>query len=130
MKSIKESNQAKQFNPPLSGKAGLYIYRDSFVGSALKKDVWVNGKCIGETASDIFFYEEVIGDKTHTLSTESEFSPNNLVLKTKKDQNYFIRQYIKLGFLGEGVNLKLVDAEKGKRAVSKLELAKKGTCSK
>jgi len=88
MKSVKASNQAKQFNSPSSGNAGLYIYRDSFVGQALKKDVWVDGKCIGETAADVFFYEEVAGDKTHTISTESEFSPNNLVLDTKKSQNY------------------------------------------
>ena len=130
MKSVKESNQAKQFKPPSNGKAGLYIYRDSFVGAALKKDVWVDGRCIGETASDIFFYEEVIGDKERTVSTESEFSPNDLMLETKKDRNYFIRQYIKFGLFVGGAGLELVDTEKGKKAVSKLELAKKGTCSK
>jgi len=129
-KSVKESNQAKQFKPPSSGKAGLYIYRDSFVGAFLKKDVWVDGKCIGETAPEIFFYEEVLGNKTHTVSTESEFSPNNLTLETEKGRNYFIRQYITLGLFVGGAGLELVNAEKGKRAVSKLELAKKGTCSK
>ncbi|VVH52417.1 hypothetical protein BPUTSESOX_695 [uncultured Gammaproteobacteria bacterium] len=60
---------------PSNGKAGLYIYRDSFAGSALKKDVWVDGRCIGETASNIFFYEEVVGDKTHTISTDIRILP-------------------------------------------------------
>jgi hypothetical protein len=44
------------------------------LNSALKKDVWVDGKCIGETALNIFFYEEVAGDKTHTNKVRN---PNN-----------------------------------------------------
>ncbi len=130
MKSIKESNHAKQFNPPSSGNAGLYIYRDSFAGQALKKDILVDGKCIGESASDVFFYTEVSGNKKHTISTESEFSPNDLVLNTKIGQNYFIRQYIKLGLFVGGAGLELIDTKKGMKDVSKLKLAKKGTCSK
>ncbi len=130
MKSIKESNQAKQFRPPSSGNAGLYIYRDSFVGQALKKDIWIDGKCIGESAPDTFFYEEVAGNKEHKISTESEFSPNDLVLTTKTGKNYFIEQYIKLGLFVGGAGLELVNNEKGMGAVSKLGLAKKGICSK
>ena len=76
MEGMEETSIAKKFNPPVEGNSGLYIYRNSFVGQALKKDVWVDGKCIGETAPDVFFYEEVEGDKFHTISTESEFSPN------------------------------------------------------
>ena len=32
LESIEKPNELKQFNPPSEGKAGLYIYRDSFVG--------------------------------------------------------------------------------------------------
>ncbi len=39
-----ESDQAKQFDVPGPGNAGLYVYRNSFVGKALKKDLWVDGK--------------------------------------------------------------------------------------
>ena len=44
MASKAESAKAKEFNPPNQGSAGVYIYRDSFVGTALKKDVWIDGK--------------------------------------------------------------------------------------
>ncbi len=118
-----------QFNSPSSGNAGLYIYRDSFVGQALKKDIWVDGKCIGESAPDTFFYEEVVGNKEHKISTESEFSPNDLVVTTETGKNYFIEQYIKLGLFVGGAGLELVNNEKGMDSVSKLGLAKKGTCS-
>lgn len=130
MESKEASAKAKQFNPPTAGNSGLYIYRDSFVGKALKKDIWVNGKCLGESAPDVFFYDEVKGNQEHKLSTESEFSPNDLVIQTLAGQNYFIRQYIKLGVFVGGANLELVNEDEGKKAISSLELAQKGSCSK
>jgi len=130
MESKEASAKAKQFNPPAAGNSGLYIYRDSFVGKALKKDIWLDGKCLGETAPDVFFFEEVKGDQEHKLSTESEFSPNDLVIQTLAGKNYFIRQYIKLGVFVGGANLELVNEDEAKKAISSLELAQKGTCSK
>ena len=130
MESKELSSQVKQFNPPSAGNAGLYIYRDSFVGKALKKDIWVDGKCIGESAPDVFFYEEVVAGQEHKISTESEFSPNDLLLKTDAGKNYFISQYIKMGVFVGGAGLQLVNEDVGIKAVTKLDLAKKGTCSK
>ncbi|SFG69809.1 DUF2846 domain-containing protein [Neptunomonas qingdaonensis] len=130
MESLEQTEMAKQFNAPSAGNAGLYIYRAGSFGGALKKDVWVDGKCIGETAPNIFFYEEVSGDAEHKISTESEFSPNDLLLKTENGKNYFVSQYIKLGAFVGGANVELVDEEKGKAAVAKLKMAKKGQCSK
>jgi len=129
MESKEASAKAKQFNPPSAGNAGLYIYRDSFVGKALKKDIWLDGKCLGESAPDVFFYDEVKGDQEHKISTESEFSPNDLAITTLAGQNYFIRQYIKLGVFVGGANLELVKEDEAKKAISSLELATKGTCS-
>lgn len=124
------SDQAKQFNPPPEGKAGLYIYRDSNFGSLLKKDIWVDGECVGESAPKVFFYKAVAGDKDHTISTESEFSPNALKISTKSGINYFIRQHIKFGVFVGGANLEVVDAAKAKEAIQDLGMAKGGTCSK
>ncbi|MCP5306766.1 MAG: DUF2846 domain-containing protein [Chromatiaceae bacterium] len=130
MESVEQSMDAKQFNPPPANKAGLYIYRDSSFGAALKKDIWVDGRCVGESAPNTFFYEVVGGDVAHTISTESEFSPNNLAINTDAGKNYFVRQYIKFGVFVGGAGLELMDTEAGMNAVSKLELAKSGTCSK
>jgi hypothetical protein len=129
METAEKNSIAKKFNPPSEGSSGLYIYRNSFVGKALKKDIWVDGKCIGETAPDIFFYETVDGDTNHKVSTESEFSPNDLLIKVKSGMNYFIRQYIKMGIFVGGAGLELVDEAKGKEEVRELDMATKGTCS-
>ena len=124
-----DSAKAKEFKPPAQGNAGVYIYRDSFVGKALKKDVWIDGKCIGESAPDVFFYAEVEGGKTHKIDTESEFSPNTFELMFEAGKNYFIRQFIKIGVFIGGAGLEQITEERGKVAVTKLEMAKPGRCS-
>ena len=123
------SSQAKAFAEPPAGKAGLYIYRNSTIGGALKKDVRVNGKCIGETAPNMFFYEVVNGGEEQTLSTESEFSPNDLKIKTESGKNYFIRQYIKMGVFVGGAGLEQVSDTQGKADISSLNMAMQGKCS-
>ena len=129
MASKEESDKAKQFAAPNPGNAGLYVYRDSFVGKALKKDIWVNGKCLGESASDVFFYTQVEGGKTHKIETESEFSPNALEVFMEAGKNYFIRQFIKLGAFVGGADLEQIPEEQGKAAVAPLGMAQPGTCS-
>ena len=126
---------AKQFDPPSDGKAGLYIYRNTFYGGAAHTDVMVDGYCIGSSAPYVFFYEEVEGDQSHTVSTkfaweESPDPDNDLLIKVKSGMHYFIRQYIKFGVFVGGAALELVDEEKGKKEVSELDMATKGTCSK
>jgi hypothetical protein len=111
------SDNAKLFNKPSDEKAGLYIYRDFEPGFILKKDLFIDDKLIAETSPNMFFYREVEGDKEYKISTESEFSPNDLILKAEKDKNYFIKQYIKPGVFVGGANLKVVDEEVGKKAI-------------
>lgn len=123
------TERLKQFAQPTAGNAGLYIYRDSSLGSALKKDIWVDGKCIGESAPKVFFYTEVEGNKEHKIATESEFSPNEISLMVEAGKNYFIRQFIKFGVFVGGAGLEIIPEDKGKSAVQKLELASSGKCS-
>lgn len=129
MESEEASNAAKQFNPPSKGKAGVYVYReDTHLGAALKKSVWIDKECIGETAKGIFFYHEVDGDKEHTVSTESEFSPNDLIVSMKEGVLYFFKQYIKMGVFVGGAGLEQKDEETGKKDLADLKMAKKGNC--
>lgn len=129
MASKEESAKAKEFNQPSPGNAGVYIYRNSFTGKALKKDIWVDGKCIGESAPDVFFYTEVEGGKTHKIDTESEFSPNTLELMFVSGKNYFIRQFIKMGMFVGGAGVVQVSEKQGMSDVVELDLAKLGNCS-
>lgn len=128
MEPKEASDKAKQFGAPTAGMAGVYVYRDSFVGKALKKDVWIDGKCIGESGPDVFFYTEAAPGK-HTLSTESEFSPNDLAIMLEAGKNYFYRQFIKLGLVKGGADLEPIAEAEAKPAIAKLQLASNGACS-
>lgn len=130
MEAPEKNEIAKKFNSPSTGNAGLYVYRSGSFGGALKKDVWLDGKCVGETAPNVFFFEEVKGDVEHKISTESEFSPNDLIVKAESGKNYFVHQYIKMGVFVGGAGVELVSEQKGKKEISNLNLAKKGSCSK
>jgi hypothetical protein len=123
MATTQEDTAAKQFSLPSNGKAGLYIYRDTFGGKALKKNISLDGAILGETANKVFFYKEIPLGK-HVLSTESEFSDNSLSFEADVVKNYFVEQYIKMGVFVGGADLKIVDEAEGKKAVLKCGLAK------
>ena len=131
MESEQASNQAKQFAAPTGDTANLYIYRATKAGQALKKDIWLNDECIGESANNVFFLAEIMGNGTqHKISTESEFSPNDLLITADSGKNYFVEQYIKMGAFVGGANLRLVEEEKAKNKIATLKLAKQSNCSK
>lgn len=119
----KADAQFKTFAVPPADKSGIYIYRNSFVGQALKKDLHLNGERLGETANKVYFYRQVAPGK-QTVSTESEFGDNSLELITNAGQNYFVEQYLRMGVFVGGANLKLVSDEEGKKNVLETKLAK------
>ena len=123
MAPASEDAALKTFAAPEEGMAGVYIYRNSFVGQALKKNLYLNGEFIGESANKTYFYRQVEPGE-HTISTESEFSDNSFRFVAEAGLNYFIRQYIKMGVFVGGANLELVSEEEGKKGVLSSSLAK------
>jgi hypothetical protein len=113
----------KTFSAPPADKAGLYVFRSSGVGAALKKNVYIDGVLIGETAQKTYFYKEITPGE-HQISTESEFSENNLKIQVEGGKNYFAQQYIKMGVFVGGANIKMVTEEEGMIQVRKCSLAK------
>jgi hypothetical protein len=116
MASKEESALAKEFKQPAPGQA-------------LKKDIWLDGKCIGESANKVFFYTQVPGGKNYKIDTESEFSPNTVEAMLTANKNYFFRQFIKMGVFVGGAGIEQVPEEQGKKEVAQLEMAKLGSCS-
>lgn len=123
MDSVDTDKAKKAFSPPAEGKSGLYIYRNSSFGAALKKTISIDGEIVGESARNTYFYKE-IEPGTHELSTESEFSDNKLSIEFQKGVNYFVQQYIKFGAFVGGAALKVVAEEEGKKGVLECNLAR------
>jgi len=123
MASFDEDKMRKEFNPPPQDMAGLYIYRNTNIGGALKKTVRVDGEIIGESAPMTYFYLDITPG-SHSLSTESEFSDNALTLDADSGNNYFVHQHIKLGVFVGGAKLEVVPEDEGKEGVLECKLAK------
>ena len=123
MAPTKEDAIKKEFTLPSEDMAGLYIYRNSSLGSTLKKTISLDGEIIGETAPMTYFYLDITPGY-HILATESEFSDNILRLNLKGGENYFIRHYIKMGLFVGGANFEIVHEREGKAGVEECKLAK------
>lgn len=130
MESREASAKSKEFSQPSEGHSGLYVYRDSFIGKAVTRNVWLDGKCLGESGPDVFFHTEVAGGQEHVIATDSEFSPNELKVMFEKGKNYFVRQYMQFGAFTGRTYVELIPEAEGKAAVAKLEMATAGTCSR
>ena len=80
MESTEKSDMVKKFRSPADGKAGLYIYRSGSFGAALKKDIWVDGKCIGESAPKVITTPPrlelpPVCQRPHCMCQEPEHAP-------------------------------------------------------
>ena len=103
------------------GMAGLYIYRNENFGGAIRMDVEVDGKPVGQTAAKTYFYKEVAPGK-HTVTSKSE-NTDTLEVETVAGKLYYIWQEVKMGLLYARTKLSLVSEEEGRKGVLESSLA-------
>ena len=111
---------AKQFVAP-ADKAGVYIYRNESMGSAVKMDVDLDGQPIGQTVAKTYLYKEVPAGK-HTITSKAE-NDSTVEVDAKPGMLYYVWQEVKMGVLSARSKLQLVDAATGKAGVSESKLA-------
>jgi hypothetical protein len=119
MASADRDTAAKSFATK-ADKANIYVYRNESMGAAVKMDVTLDGKALGQTAAKTYFKVEVPAGE-HTLISKAE---NDSVLAVKADagKNYFVWQEVKMGVLYARSALQLVDEAAGKAAVQECKL--------
>jgi hypothetical protein len=117
--SSSEDAKAKTFatNP---NQAKLYIYRNEFMGAALRMGVELNGKEIGKTGPKSYFAVDVPPGK-HSIVSRAE-NDASLEVMTEAGKNYFIWQEVKMGFLLARSKLQLVDEAQGQAGVRESQL--------
>lgn len=103
-------------------KANVYIYRSANVGAALAKTVWINDEYLGTTGHKTYFFTQ-LDEGTYDFSTESEFSPNHLMMYLEEGKNYYINQRIKMGVFVGGAELREVEEYKAQIHIRPLRLA-------
>jgi hypothetical protein len=116
MASPEQDAAAKQFVAPEGDKVGLYVFRNSNFGTALKKLITLDGSPLGQTAPMTYFYKDIAPGK-HNLKTQAEFGDNEIEFVAEKGKPVFIRNYIKIGTFVHSANLEQVGEAEGKRGV-------------
>jgi hypothetical protein len=105
---------AKTFSAP-PDKAGLYIYRNEFLGSAIKFEVFLDGKRLGEMPSKTYFYVEVPPGKHNVTGTAENTS--SLDFEVLPGRLYYVWQEAKMGLLYSRNLVQLVDESVGRAGV-------------
>ncbi len=124
MASKEEEAESKKFTLPSSDKAGLYIFRNSFLGQLVSREIYIDSIFVGEPVNGVYYYLEV-SPGTHIISTESEFGENSVTLNAEGGKNYFAEQSIKMGVFSGGADIEIVDENVGMKQVLDCELAER-----
>lgn len=119
MASIEQDAKAKEFSPT-QNKASLYIYRNESIGMAIPMTVSVNGKTLGQTAAQTYFWLNVTPGKYNVQSHTENLS--NLSLSLEAGRNYFVWQEVKIGMLTPKSLLQRVDDNAGHAGVTESKL--------
>lgn len=120
MADPKQDAAAKTFAAP-KDKAGLYIFRNESMGAAVKMDVTLDGKMLGQTAANTYFYKEVVPGK-HTVTSKAE-NTETLEVDAQPGMLYYVWQEVKMGILFARNKLQLVDESAGRKGVMESKLA-------
>ncbi len=103
------------------GVASIFVYRNETMGAAIRMDVSVDGKPLGQTAAKTYLYTEVEpGD--HVITSMSE-NTDRLDINAEAGQVYYVWQEVKMGLLYARTKLHLASEEEGKKGVNESKLA-------
>ncbi|MGH8506345.1 MAG: DUF2846 domain-containing protein [Stenotrophobium sp.] len=84
MAQVANDTAAKQF-APVTGQAVVYVYRNETFGAAIKMDVAVDNKLVGQTAAHTYF-RLVLPPGQHVLTSQGD-TQKGLTLDTQADHN-------------------------------------------
>jgi len=120
MGDAQKDASTKKFTAP-KDNAAVYIYRNESMGGAVKMDVKLDGKPIGQTAAKTFLYKEVAPGK-HTISSKAE-NTDTVEIDAKPGTLFYVWQEVKMGVLYARTKLHLVGEVEGKKGVLETKLA-------
>lgn len=120
MGDAKQDAALKTFSVP-ADKAGVYIYRNESMGAAVKMDVELDGKPIGQTAANTYLYKEVAPGK-HLITSKAE-NTDTLEIDAKPGSLNYVWQEVKMGIMYARTKLNLMGEAEGKKGVLETKLA-------
>lgn len=112
--------------PLASGKAGLYVYRNSFA-RALDNNITLDGQCLGQSKKDRYFFVELPAGK-HKVETFALIRPQGVELDMQAGKNYYVRHYLQLHLVAPYSSLEVVTEAEARPVIAKLQPLENGHC--
>jgi hypothetical protein len=107
-----------------AGKGRIYFYRDaSMMGGAIRPDIKLNGKAVGESLPGGFFFVDTAPGK-YSVSTSTEVE-RTLEFTLAPAETKYVRTSITMGFFAGHVAPGLVSKEEAEKALVDLSFAGK-----
>lgn len=116
--------QVKQFYVP-PGKSRIYVYRNEYMGGALKTMITLDGKVVGSTAPKTYFALDVTPGK-YVLGCIVQQNTDSLSVNATAGKSVFVWQEMKLGTWSPSCALNLMDDHAGRNGVMESRLAQTG----
>jgi Protein of unknown function (DUF2846) len=101
-----------------SGQGRVFVYRDSTFGAAVTPDVLINGKVVGVSRANGFFYTDLPAGN-HKLSAGTEVE-RSLSFTLASGENKYVRSSMSFGVMVGRINFDLVNQAAGEAALADL----------
>lgn len=111
--------QAKQFKPE-KDNAVIYVYRNEFMGGAVRMDIGVNDQLLGALQMKNYM-RIVVKPGKQRLSSHSE-NTDYIELTATPDKIYYVWQEAKMGVMYARTKLNIVDEATGRTGVNECSL--------
>lgn len=120
MASKEADAAAKSFRAP-SDKARIYVYRNEFMGGAVKIPITLDGKLVGSTVKNTYLMFDV-NPGAHEVGCVGE-TPGKVTVDAKAGEAAYVWQEMKMGMWAASCAMHVVDEQKGRQGVSECALA-------
>ena len=111
--------KAKAFVPEPK-QASLYIYRNETFGAAVPMTVTVNGRALGQSTYQTYFYLNLVPG-AYKIESHAE-NVSTLSINADAGKNYFVWQEVKMGLMMARSLLQQVDEKVGRAGVMESKL--------
>jgi hypothetical protein len=114
----KFSEMQSKIGPIATGQGRVFVYRDSAFGAAITPNVAINGKVVGVSRANGFFYADLpAGDHRLSAATEVERS---LTFTLKAGETKYVKASISFGIVAGRINFDLVNPAAGAQDLQSL----------
>ncbi|MEO8009304.1 MAG: DUF2846 domain-containing protein, partial [Betaproteobacteria bacterium] len=120
MASKEDDAAAKTFSVP-SDKSRIYVYRNEFIGGAVKIPITLDGRLVGSTVKNTYFALDTTPG-SHDVGCIGE-TPGSVKVDLKAGEVAYIWQEMKMGMWAASCAMHVANTEEAQKAIAGCTLA-------